>query len=103
MSGKTILLVEDNSDDEALTLRAFKRCNLANNITVARDGREALDYLFALDQYAGRNVADLPAVIMLDLKLPKIDGLEVLRRLRAPSSPGSHTDRSTSRSLSVGT
>ena len=83
MSGKTILLVEDNSDDEALTLRAFKRCNLANNITVARDGREALDYLFALDQYAGRNVADLPAVIMLDLKLPKIDGLEVLRRLRA--------------------
>jgi two-component system response regulator len=82
MMGKIILLVEDNPDDEALTLRAFKRCNIINDVVVARDGVEALDYLFGTGQYAGRDVTDLPAVVMLDLKLPKIDGLEVLRRLR---------------------
>jgi two-component system response regulator len=83
MTKKPILLVEDNPDDEALTLRAFKSCNIANEVIVARDGVEALDYLFGAGQYAGRDVTDLPAVVMLDLKLPKIDGLEVLRRLRA--------------------
>jgi two-component system, response regulator len=83
MMGKTILLVEDNPDDEALTLRAFKKCNIANEVVVARDGQEALDYLFGAGQYAGRPASDLPAVVLLDLKLPKIDGLEVLRRLRA--------------------
>jgi two-component system response regulator len=82
MMGKVILLVEDNADDEALTLRSFKRCNILNDVVVARDGVEALDYLFGTGQYAGRDMSDLPAVVMLDLKLPKIDGLEVLRRLR---------------------
>ena len=83
MSTKTILLVEDNPDDEALTLRAFKKCNILNDVVVARDGQQAIDYLFGTGAHAGRNVADLPAVILLDLKLPKLDGLEVLRRLRA--------------------
>jgi two-component system, response regulator len=82
MMRRIILLVEDNTDDEALTLRAFKKANIANDVVVVRDGQEALDYLFAAGQYAGRDVTDLPAVILLDLKLPKIDGLEVLRRLR---------------------
>ena len=82
MTKKPILLVEDNPDDEALTLRAFERCNVANEVVVVRDGVEALDYLFGTGSYAGRDVTDLPAVIMLDLKLPKIDGMEVLRRLR---------------------
>jgi len=80
---KVILLVEDNPDDEALTMRAFRKCSIANDVVVARDGAEALDYLFAAGKYAGREVTDLPTVTMLDLKLPKIDGLEVLRRLRA--------------------
>jgi two-component system, response regulator len=83
MMGKIILLVEDNPDDEALTLRAFKKCNIANEVVIARDGQEALDYLFGTGQFAGRLASDLPAVVLLDLKLPKIDGLEVLRRLRA--------------------
>jgi len=82
MTKKPILLVEDNPDDEALTLRAFERCNVANEVVVVRDGVEALDYLFGTGSYAGRDVTDLPSVIMLDLKLPKIDGMEVLRRLR---------------------
>jgi two-component system, response regulator len=80
---KTILLVEDNPSDEKLTLRAFKKCNVANEINVVRDGAEALDYLFCTGPYASRDGTDLPAVTLLDLKLPRIDGLEVLRRIRA--------------------
>jgi CheY-like chemotaxis protein len=83
MPDKIILLVEDNPDDEALTLRALKKNNIRNEIVVARDGVEALDYLFGTGPYAGRGVHDLPQVVLLDLKLPKVDGLEVLRRLRA--------------------
>ena len=79
----TILLVEDNRDDEALTLRALNKNNIRNEVKVARDGAEALDYLFGLGSHAGQNLAVMPQVILLDLKLPKIDGLEVLRRLRA--------------------
>ena len=83
MEQKTILLVEDNPDDEVLTLRAFRLNSIANNIVVARDGVEALDYLFAQGSYQGRDVSALPQLILLDLKLPKIDGLEVLKQLRA--------------------
>ena len=79
MSNKTILLVEDNPDDEALTLRAFKNNNIFNEVTVVRDGQEALDYFFG----EGASEWPAPAVVLLDLKLPKIDGLEVLRRIRA--------------------
>lgn len=82
MESKTILLVEDNPDDEALTLRALKRNNILNEVVVARDGAEALDYLFAEGTYSGRDTSKLPEVVLLDLKLPKIDGLEVLRRIR---------------------
>ena len=78
-----ILLVEDNPDDEALTLRALKKNNIKNEVVLAHDGAEALEYLFATGKYAGRNTNVLPQVVLLDLKLPKIDGLEVLRRLRA--------------------
>jgi two-component system response regulator len=80
---KVILLVEDNPDDEALTLRALKKNNIKNDVMVARDGAEALDYLFGTGKYAGRDTALLPQVVLLDLKLPKIEGLEVLRRVRA--------------------
>lgn len=80
---KTILLVEDNPDDEALTLRAMSKVSITNQIFVARDGAEALDFLFATGAYSNRQIDELPAVILLDLKLPKVDGLEVLRRLRA--------------------
>ncbi len=83
MKSKAILLVEDNPDDEALTLRALKTNNIHNDVVVARDGAQALDYLLGTGAYAGRNIRELPAVILLDLKLPKIDGLEVLRRVRA--------------------
>jgi two-component system, response regulator len=79
----TILLVEDNPDDEALTMRAFKKSHLANDIIVARDGVEALDYLFGTGAYEGRNVADKPHLILLDLKLPRLDGMDVLKRIRA--------------------
>jgi CheY-like chemotaxis protein len=79
---KTILLVEDNADDEALTIRALRRNNVANEVVVARDGAEALDYLFARGAHAGREVEVLPEVVLLDLKLPKVDGLEVLRLVR---------------------
>jgi two-component system, response regulator len=80
---KIILLVEDNPDDEALTLRALKKNNIMNEVVVARDGAEALDYLFGTGAHAGRAVSDLPQIVLLDLKLPKVDGLEVLRRVRA--------------------
>ena len=83
MNKKTILLVEDNANDEFLTLRALKKYNVANEVVVMRDGAEALDYLFATGAHEGRNVSDLPVAMLLDLKLPKIDGLEVLRRVRA--------------------
>ena len=78
-----ILLVEDNADDEDLTIRALRKNNIANEIVVARDGAEALDYLFGRGTYEGRNTMDLPEVVLLDLKLPRVDGLEVLRQLRA--------------------
>lgn len=83
MADKIILLVEDNPDDEALALRALQRSNVHNRVVVARDGAEALNYLFATGAYAGRDSSEMPVVVLLDLKLPKIDGLEVLRRLRA--------------------
>ena len=83
MDARTILLVEDNPDDEALTLRALKRNNILNPVVVARDGVEALDYLFGAGAYTGRDLHVMPQVILLDLKLPKVDGLEVLQRLRA--------------------
>ena len=87
MSTASILLVEDNEDDIALTLRAFRKANIANSVVVARDGVEALDYLFGTGTHAGRDATQLPAVILLDLKLPRVDGLEVLRRLRgAPAT-----------------
>ena len=83
MTQKTLLLVEDNPDDEALTLRALRRHNLANEIVIARDGQEALDYLFGEGEYSGRDHRELPQVILLDLKLPKLDGLQVLEQMRA--------------------
>src|SRR5258708_36994174 len=78
---KAILLVEDNPDDEALTLRALKKNNIRNEVVIAHDGAEALDYLFGTGQYIGRNTDVLPQVVLLDLKLPKVEGLEVLRRV----------------------
>ena len=83
MQNKIVLLVEDNPDDEALTLRALRKHNLANEIVVARDGQEALDFLFGEGVYSDRDTSILPQVILLDLKLPKVDGLEVLERLRS--------------------
>jgi two-component system response regulator len=83
MHNKVILLVEDNPDDETLTLRALSKSKILNEIVVARDGTEALDYLFGTGIHAGRDVSDQPQLILLDLKLPKIDGLEVLKCLRA--------------------
>lgn len=83
MVNKTILLVEDNPDDVDLTLRALKKNNIKNEIVVAGDGAEALDYLFGTGKYSGRDLMMMPTIILLDLKLPKIDGLEVLRRIRA--------------------
>ena len=80
---KQILLVEDNPDDVELTLRAFKQNHVANDVVVVRDGAEALDYLFGAGAYKDRDTAVMPEVILLDLKLPKVDGMEVLRRLRA--------------------
>jgi two-component system response regulator len=83
MASKTILLVEDNADDEALTFRALMKNNIGNQLVITRDGAEALDYLFANGQYSARDVNAGPQVVLLDLNLPKVSGLEVLRRLRA--------------------
>src|SRR5205807_6543130 len=83
MKDKVILLVQDNPRDEALTLRALKKSNIVNDVVGARDGVEALDYLFGTGAYDGREMTLMPQVVLLDLKLPKVDGLEVLRRMRA--------------------
>jgi two-component system, response regulator len=83
MAAHPILLVEDNADDELLTLRALKKNNINNEVVIARDGEQALDYLFGIGIYAGRDLTIMPQLILLDLKLPKIDGLQVLQRLRA--------------------
>jgi CheY-like chemotaxis protein len=83
MDNKIILLVEDNPDDEALTRRALEKNNFQAELVVAHDGVEALDYLFATGTYAGRDTSVMPQIVLLDLKMPKVDGLEVLSRLRA--------------------
>lgn len=83
MDNKMILMVEDNPDDEELTLRALKKNNIGNKVAVVRDGAEALDFLFCTGSYSQRDPREVPQVILLDLKLPKVDGLEVLRRIRA--------------------
>lgn len=82
-NAKAILLVEDNPQDEMLIVRALRNINLANQLDVARDGQQALDYLFQEGEFAGRAGADLPAVVLLDINLPRVNGLEVLRQLRA--------------------
>lgn len=82
MAEQTILLVEDNPDDEALTLRALRKNNIKNEVVVAHDGAEALDYLFGVGAYADRDLSMMPQVVLLDLKLPKISGLELLQRMR---------------------
>ncbi len=86
MKDKIILLVEDNPDDVELTIRAFKKNNISNKVIVAKDGAEALDYLYGTGMYAGRDIRDMPVVVLLDLKLPKIDGLEVLKGIRQNES-----------------
>jgi len=86
MTATTILLVEDNPNDEALTLRALKKSGIANDVVVARDGPEALDYLFRGGAHAGRAPAALPQIVLLDLNLPKLGGIEVLRRIRGDES-----------------
>src|SRR5437764_14256019 len=83
MDDKVILLVEDNADDEALTLRALKKNNIKNDVVVAHDGVEALDYLFGEGKHQGRDTSDAPQVVLLDLKLPRMDGQTVLRKMRA--------------------
>lgn len=85
MNTRPILLVEDNPDDQQLALRAFRKSNLGNDVVVANDGVEALDYLFGTGPYAAGDPPELPAVVLLDLKLPRKDGLEVLREIRASS------------------
>jgi len=80
---KMIMVVEDNPDDEELTLRALRQGKVANEIVVTRDGAEALEFMFGTGKYAGRDISQMPSVILLDLKLPKLSGLDVLQRLRA--------------------
>jgi two-component system response regulator len=82
-TAKQILLVEDNQDDELLTLRAFKKASVASEVVVTRDGAEALDYLFGSGAYEGRDVSVQPQLVLLDLNLPRVNGLDVLRRIRA--------------------
>ena len=82
-SNRILLLVEDEPDDEALTLRALERHHIQNEIVVTRDGQEALDFLFGDGSFAGRDSSELPQVVLLDLKLPKVDGIQVLQRIRA--------------------
>ena len=86
MEQSVILLVEDNPDDEALTLRALKKNNIRNEVVIAHDGAEAIDYLFATGAHTGRDLSIMPQVILLDLKLPKMDGFEVLERIRSSES-----------------
>src|SRR5256885_1327048 len=83
LTSRAILLVEDNAQDEELTIRALRKNNIMNKVVVARDGEEALDYLFGRGQHAGRNLELSPALVLLDLKLPKLNGLQVLRALRS--------------------
>ncbi len=83
MEAKVILLVEDNPDDELLTLRALRKNHIGNEVVVAHDGAQALEYLFGTGPYAGRDTSNMPQVVLLDLKLPKVDGLQVLQALRA--------------------
>lgn len=83
MKHKIILLVEDNANDEELTRHALNASKVANEIVVAHDGVEALDYLFGTGRFAGRDITDQPALVLLDLKLPRVDGLDVLKRVRA--------------------
>lgn len=82
MENRTILLIEDNPSDIALTKRAFEKANIANPLEIKEDGQDAIDYLFAQNSFSGRDIYDLPALILLDLKLPNMDGLEVLKRIR---------------------
>jgi CheY-like chemotaxis protein len=89
MEHKVILMVEDNPRDEALTLRALKKNNIVNEVVVAHDGVEAFDFLFGTGTYATRDISELPQLILLDLKLPKVDGLQVLQRIRTDE----HTKR----------
>jgi two-component system response regulator len=86
MSTRKILLVEDNTDDVLLTLRALQRANILNDVVVARDGHEAFEYLAAKGQYAGRDASDYPVVVLLDLKMPRMSGLEFLQRIRSMNS-----------------
>ena len=86
MADKTILIVEDNPDDEEFTMRALRRAKVTNEIVVTRDGSEAVDYLYGGGEYAGRDLSSMPAVVLLDLKLPKLSGIDVLRRMRAEES-----------------
>jgi two-component system response regulator len=82
MPDRFIMLVEDNSDDEELTMRALRQAKIANEVVIARDGSEAIDFLFGESAHAGRDLSSMPAVVLLDLKLPKLDGIDVLKRMR---------------------